>query len=167
MGGSGVSDSGGNSAVFLLDGRNVPFGDRSWFTMICSINTRISFYVVPSVSFRRGELELFFSCRAGRKYYYLVAYYLASPLNFLLLLVPAEKIAQFFTLLIILKLALCGVTAYVYLRKLHLAENMMGVFFVGGVCAHGLQYSPVQQCDVAGRRDYFADTGSWHTQNDI
>ena len=44
-----------------------------------------------------------------------VAYYLASPLNILMLFAPIEKMAQFLSMLIVLKCSLCGLTAYVYM----------------------------------------------------
>ena len=47
----------------------------------------------------------------------LVAYYLASPLNLLCYFVKPEYMAEFLTLLISLKLALCSLSAYVYLEK--------------------------------------------------
>lgn len=80
----------------------------------------------------------------------LVAYYLASPLNILLLAAPAGKMSQFLTLLIILKLALCGVTAYVYLRKVDLAEDILAVFLSVGYALMGyniLQCSNVMWLD--------------------
>lgn len=46
----------------------------------------------------------------------LYAYYLASPFNALMLLCPVERMAEGLTLLIILKLALCCLTTYIYLK---------------------------------------------------
>ncbi len=47
----------------------------------------------------------------------LFAYYLASPLNLLVYFIDKEDIGQFLTLLIGLKLSLCGSTASYYVRK--------------------------------------------------
>lgn len=80
----------------------------------------------------------------------LVAYYLASPLNILLLFVPVEKIAQFLTLLIILKLCLCGVTAYFYLRQMNLSKDILAVTLSTGYALMGyniLQCSNVMWLD--------------------
>ncbi len=127
-----------------------PFGDRS--LVYHDMQYQYADFFMWFRQVLQGEESWNYSFHAGLggNTTALVAYYLASPLNFLLLLVPAEKIAQFFTLLIILKLALCGVTAYVYLRKLHLAENMMGVFLSVGYALMGyniLQCSNVMWLD--------------------
>ncbi len=47
----------------------------------------------------------------------LFAYYLASPLNFLVYFIDKEDMGQFLTLLIGLKLSLCGSTASYYVRR--------------------------------------------------
>lgn len=47
----------------------------------------------------------------------LVAYYLASPLNLLCYFVKEEYMAEFLTLLIVLKLMLCSMTTYIYLNR--------------------------------------------------
>lgn len=47
----------------------------------------------------------------------LVAYYLASPLNLLCYFIKEEYMAEFLTLLIVLKLMLCSMTTYIYLNR--------------------------------------------------
>ena len=44
-------------------------------------------------------------------------YYMSSPLNLLLLLIKTKNIIYFIPYLIILKLSLCGLTMYLYMRK--------------------------------------------------
>lgn len=47
----------------------------------------------------------------------LYAYYLASPMNWFILLVPKRFILEFMTFLIILKVGLCGLSSAFYLRR--------------------------------------------------
>lgn len=127
-----------------------PFGDRSLVYHDMQYQYTDFFMWFHQVLRGTESWNYSFHAGLGGNTTALVAYYLASPLNFLLLFVPVEKIAQFFNLLIILKLALCGVTAYIYLRKLHLAENMMGVFLSVGYALMGyniLQCSNVMWLD--------------------
>ena len=46
-----------------------------------------------------------------------IFYYMSSPLNILLVFVKSENIIYFIPYLIILKLSLCGLTMYLYMRK--------------------------------------------------
>lgn len=78
----------------------------------------------------RGKDSWLYSFHAGLggNIVALVAYYLASPLNFLLLLVPVEKIAQFLTLLIIFKLVLCSMTVCIYLCTRFRVDSIYVIF---------------------------------------
>ena len=46
-----------------------------------------------------------------------IFYYMSSPLNILLIFIKSENIIYFIPYLIILKLSLCGLTMYLYMRK--------------------------------------------------
>ena len=46
-----------------------------------------------------------------------IFYYMSSPLNILLMFIKSENIINFMPYLIILKLSLCGLTMYLYMRK--------------------------------------------------
>ena len=52
----------------------------------------------------------------GSDFVSLYAYYLASPLNFLILLCPKSHVIEFMTLLIILKISASGLTFFLYIR---------------------------------------------------
>lgn len=60
----------------------------------------------------------------------LYAYYLASPLNWLLILCPKEYIIEFMTYSIVLKIGLCGLTFAYYLKR-HNRSSDFGVGFFG------------------------------------
>lgn len=58
---------------------------------------------------KHGDSLLYsFRLGLGSDFVSLFAYYLASPLNWLLLLVPSSHVIEFMTVLILLKIGLCG-----------------------------------------------------------
>lgn len=73
----------------------------------------------------------------------LVAYYLASPLNFLCYFVKTENMAEFLTLLIVLKFVLCSITIYIYL-----VSRFQCKLFYGCILAvsYGLMGYNILQC---------------------
>lgn len=73
----------------------------------------------------------------------LLAYYLASPLNILSYFVQPEHMAEFLTLLIPLKLILCGIMAYIYLEK---RFAVLPFFEVIMAVSYGLMGYNVLQC---------------------
>lgn len=78
----------------------------------------------------------------GSDFIGLYAYYLASPMNWLVLLWPKDFIIEFMTLAVILKIALSGFTFAYYLRNhfktRSLAVSLFAVFYAlsGFVCAY-------------------------------
>ena len=63
-----------------------------------------------------GSLQYSWNLGLGSDFVSLYAYYLASPLNFLLLLCKKQSIIEFMTLLILVKIALCGLTFFIFLK---------------------------------------------------
>lgn len=63
-----------------------------------------------------GSLQYSWNLGLGSDFVSLYAYYLASPLNFLLLLCPKSHVIEFMTLLIILKISASGLTFFLYIR---------------------------------------------------
>mgnify|MGYP000290800939 FL=1 len=63
----------------------------------------------------------------------LYAYYLASPVNWLIILCPKKFIIEFMTILIMVKTGLCGVTFTWYLdhhfEKKHFVAGVFGIFY--------------------------------------
>ena len=94
-----------------------PFGSR---TLVCADanNQFISYYAFYQDLFLRGRDWLYsFEKVLGGSTAGLFAYYLASPLNLLLLAFPGEKLAVGATLLILLKPCLCGLSFALYLNS--------------------------------------------------
>lgn len=78
----------------------------------------------------------FYSWRIGlgADFWGLYAYYLASPLNWLLLICPADYVIEFMTILVLLKIALCGLTFSYYLKEHFRSSNY-------AVCVFGTAYA--------------------------
>lgn len=63
-----------------------------------------------------GSLQYSWNLGLGSDFVSLYAYYLASPLNFLILLCPKSHVIEFMTFLIILKISASGLTFFLYIR---------------------------------------------------
>ena len=66
-----------------------------------------------------GSLFYSWNIGGGTNYWALSAYYLASPLNILIVFWPKNYIIEFITFQIVNKLALCSLTLTYYLNKRH------------------------------------------------
>lgn len=63
-----------------------------------------------------GSLLYTWNLGLGSDFVSLYAYYLASPLNWLIILCPKAYVIEFMTLLILLKIAFCGLTFFIFLK---------------------------------------------------
>ena len=94
-----------------------PFGDGT-VLIIDSLHQYLPFYTDFHEKLRSGQGLLYsFSAGFGYNFWATYAYYLASPLNFLIVLVPTENVCDFMDLMILLKIGLCGGTMTWYLRR--------------------------------------------------
>ena len=94
-----------------------PFGNQS-FLRNDLYNQYMPFFQAFHDKIRQGEsLAYSFELGLGSGFAALYGYYLASPVNWLVALCPRSLIAEFITLLIIVKVALAGQTFAYYLRK--------------------------------------------------
>lgn len=77
-----------------------------------------------------GSLLYSWDIGMGVNFAALYAYYLASPLNWLVILCPKEYIIEFMTYMIVFKTGLCGLSFSYYLKK-HNRTSDFGVGFFG------------------------------------
>lgn len=86
----------------------------------------------------RGEADVFYtlSKAAGGSMAGLSAYYLASPLNWLLALFSEQDMLSAFHLLVVLKIGLAGLTAYIALER-HAAQGWACLLFSTGYALMG------------------------------
>lgn len=94
-----------------------PFGDRS-FLRVDLYNQYLPFFTELHRKLTEGG-SLGFSFRAGlgANFMAIYAYYLASPMNWLLFFCPKNWLIEFMTALIVLKIGLCGLTFAWYLMR--------------------------------------------------
>ena len=114
--------------VFAFSGV-YPFGDN----MILAHDEWHQYYPFFS-AFREklvsgGSLQYTWDVGMGTGYASLFAYYLASPLNWLCVLVPSSALMEFFTLLTIVKLSCAGLFMAAFLRIAYRRNDYSIVFF--------------------------------------
>lgn len=77
-----------------------------------------------------GSLFYSWNIGLGADFISLYAYYLASPMNWLLVFCPQEFVIEFMTLLVVLKIALSGLFFAFYLKE-HFGKNDLSISFFG------------------------------------
>ncbi|MBQ7047175.1 MAG: YfhO family protein, partial [Oscillospiraceae bacterium] len=120
-----------------------PFGNKSvaW----CDLNQQTIPLMMDLKDILSGNSDLFYSTAngGGMNFWGVFLFFLASPLYLLVVFVEKQDISLFVNFLLILKLALCGLTASLYFsvrfRKL---KKTYVVFFgiVYALCNFGLMY---------------------------
>lgn len=94
-----------------------PFGDRS-FLFSDMYHQYMPFFSELLHKVRGGEsLGFSFHVGIGSNFLALFGYYLASPLHVFSLLVPEGHLMEFMSYLIVVKIGLAGLTAYLYLKR--------------------------------------------------
>lgn len=94
-----------------------PFGDGTAL-IIDSLHQYLPFYTDFHEKLRSGDGLLYsFNAGLGYNFWATYAYYLASPLNFLIALVPTANVCDFMDLMILFKIGLCGGTMTWYLHR--------------------------------------------------
>lgn len=112
-----------------------PFGNQS-FLRNDLYHQYMPFFQALYDRIWQGEgLSYSFELGAGSGFAALYGYYLASPVNWLVLLCPRSLIMEFITLLILVKVGFSGVSFAYYLEK-HFGKKNMGVLFFSS--AYGL-----------------------------
>lgn len=103
--------------VIICIGNGVyPFGDNC-ILHIDMYHQYYPFFMEFQDKLRHGgSLMYSWNLGMGSDFVSLYAYYLASPLNFLILFCPGKYVIEFMTLLIIIKIALCGLTFFLFIR---------------------------------------------------
>lgn len=91
-----------------------PFGDRG-VLIIDSLHQYLPFFTEFHEKLEQGSsLRYSFGGGLGFNFWATYAYYLASPLNFLIVLFPKRNVMDAMALLIVLKIGLCGLTSAWY-----------------------------------------------------
>ncbi|MCD7885126.1 MAG: YfhO family protein [Lachnospiraceae bacterium] len=94
-----------------------PFGDKT-LLIIDSLHQYLPFYTDFHEKLVDSESFLYsFSGGLGYNFWSTYAYYLASPLNFLMAFIPTANVCDFMDLMILVKIALCGGCFTWYIHK--------------------------------------------------
>lgn len=104
--------------ILMIAGEVAPFGGKS-FTLVDSIHQYIPFFSDYQNKLRAGE-SLFFTWDVGlgQNFLSLLLYYMASPLNLLIVFVARENIVALFSLLVALKIVIsAGAFSYFLSRR--------------------------------------------------
>ena len=120
-----------------------PFGDRS-ILVIDGVHQYLPFFAELYRKVHAGG-DLLFSWNGGLGYNFfaLFAYYLTSPLNFLVLLLPEKMLCESVTLVILLKVGLCGGAFAWYLGRRGNPSDWRNLIFSSAyaLCAFVIGYN--------------------------
>ena len=110
--------------VFILQG-TYPFGNSS--VLVLDLNGQYVYFFEALRKAIYGDASLLYSWfgTLGGEFLGSYAYYLASPLSYLVALFPETAITEFLLVLELLKCGLCGLTMAYYLRKTRPLANEM------------------------------------------
>lgn len=110
--------------VFILQG-TYPFGNGS--VLVLDLNGQYVYFFEALRKAIYGDASLLYSWfgTLGSEFVGSYAYYLASPLSYLVALFPETAITEFLLVLELLKCGLCGLTMAYYLRKTRPLANEM------------------------------------------
>lgn len=106
-----------------------PFGDRS-FLNIDMYHQYFPFLTDMYHKLKSGE-SLYYSWNAGigSNFIALFAYYLATPFNWLCVLIPESFLMEFMTYFVVVKIGLCGLTSCIYFsRRFHTKNWAIALF---------------------------------------
>jgi len=110
--------------IVCIDHGVYPFGDRS-VLKVDMYHQYAPFFSELREKLQNGQSLMYsFDIGLGADFIGLYAYYLASPLNWLLLLCPEQSVLEFMVLLTLLKISLSGLTFGYYL-KCHYKKNSL------------------------------------------
>lgn len=111
-----------------------PFGNQS-FLRNDLYNQYMPFFQALHDRIWQGEgLSYSFQLGLGSGFAALFGYYLASPVNWLVVICPRALIAEFITILILVKIGLSGMSFAYYLRK-HFGKTHMGILLFSSAYA--------------------------------
>lgn len=114
--------------LFIIRGI-FPFGER------CFLSGDLYHQYMPFFGefvrkIRAGEtLSFSYNVGIGSNFLALFVYYLASPFHIFGLLVPEDYLIEFLSYLVVLKVGLCGLTCFIYLKQHFRTENVGILFF--------------------------------------
>ena len=129
--------------MYLLRGIH-PFGDGS--VLVLDLNGQYVWFFEALRNFAKGDASLLYSfARAmGGEFMGMYAYYLSSPLSFIVCLFPIDRMLEGLLLLFLIKTALCGLTFGYYMHKTS-SDRRPYAIVIFSICYALCSYGIVQQ----------------------
>ena len=120
-----------------------PFGDGS--VLVLDLNGQYVYFFEALRNFVRGDASLLysFSRALGGEFMGMYAYYLASPISYLVALFPADRILEALLFIILIKTGLCGASFGYYLHKNSRVPNRFAVLAFAtmyALCSYAVIY---------------------------
>ena len=130
-------------AIYFAFGHK-PFGDISVLTL--DLNAQYVYFYEALREFLHGDASLLysFSRSLGGEFMGIYAYYIASPLSFLVALFPEERMLEALLALFMLKGGLCGLTFGFYMHKNAKKPNKLAII-IFSICYALSSYAIIQQ----------------------
>ena len=121
-----------------------PIGDGS--VLVLDLNGQYVWFFEALRNFVRGDAELLysFSRQLGGEFLGIYAYYLASPLSFLVALFPKARMLEALTALFMVKGGLCGLTFGLYMHKSTKHPNKIAII-ISSISYALCSYAIIQQ----------------------
>lgn len=121
---------------FFLSGRDS--------VLVLDLNAQYVYFFGALRRFIFGDASLIysFSRALGGEFIGIYAYYLASPLSFIVALFPADNILDALLILFVIKTGLCSLTMTYYLERRHIATRNMRILFgiLYAMCGYAVIY---------------------------
>ncbi|MBR2388822.1 MAG: YfhO family protein [Clostridia bacterium] len=120
-----------------------PFGERS--VLVLDLNGQYVYFFEAFRNYLRGDASLLysFSRALGGEFMGIFAYYLASPLSYLVALFPTKRMLEALLVIILLKTGLCGLSFGFYLHKNSKYRNkfiIVAFSVMYALCAYAVVY---------------------------
>lgn len=132
-----------------------PFGDGS--VLVLDLNGQYVYFFEALRNFVRGDASLLysFSRALGGEFMGIYAYYIASPLSYLVCLFPKERMLEALLVLFLLKTGGCGLTFGYYLHKTSEKLNKISI-----IC-FSMLYALSAYCIVQQHNTMWIDCVMW------
>ncbi|MBR6603299.1 MAG: YfhO family protein, partial [Clostridia bacterium] len=132
-----------------------PFGDGS--VLVLDLNGQYVYFFEALRNFVHGDASLLysFSRALGGEFMGIYAYYIASPLSYLVCLFPKERMLEALLVLFLLKTGGCGLTFGYYLHKTSEKLNRVSV-----IC-FSMLYALSAYCVVQQHNSMWIDAVNW------
>lgn len=140
--------------IYLVRGL-YPFGDGT--VLVLDLNGQYVYFfeALRNTVLEGGSLLYSWSRSLGGEFLGIYAYYIASPLSYLVCLFPQDNVQEFLLVMFMIKSALCGGTMAFYLHKHSVNKNKLTVV------AFAILYAMSAYCVVQQNNTMWIDAVMW------